>query len=107
MTNEKKNSFDESYVLNNKFHVNEDYILREVCGEYVLIPTGETPVFGNSMITLNDSFVILWRLFSEDSTGREVLDKIIDIYDGNKEEMKQDVLRFVIESLNNGLLEER
>ena len=94
-------------IWNKKFSTNNDFVVREVCGEYVLIATGESEVFNNSMISLNETFVSLWRLFSENLTTREVYDRIREEYEGPEDKIKEDVIRFVIESLNYGLLKER
>lgn len=94
-------------IWNKKFSINSDFVVREVCGEYVLIATGESEVFNNSMISLNETFVSLWKLFSGDFTTREVFDRIREEYEGPEDKMKEDIVRFVMESLNYGLLKER
>lgn len=94
-------------IWDKKFSINSDFVVREVCGEYVLIATGESEVFNNSMISLNETFVSLWRLFSGDLTAREVYDRIREEYEGPEDKIKEDVIHFVIESLNYGLLKER
>ena len=99
-------SEEQQEIWDKKFCVNRDYVVREVCGEYVLIATGESEVFNNSMISLNETFVSLWKLFSGDLTTREVCDRIREEYDGPGDKIEKDIIRFVIESLNYGLLKE-
>ena len=89
-----------------KFKINEDYVLREICGDFVLIPAGDTEAFSNSMISLNDSFVFLWKQFSDAVTPEEVLKKVMAEYDGPEDQIRNDVAQFVLESLRLGFLKE-
>ena len=52
----KENGYRERRRL---FRVNENYVLREVAGEHVLVPTGDLP--GNVMITMNRPCAFLWE----------------------------------------------
>lgn len=51
-----------------KFYRNPDFILREIGGESLLVPVGQNNAFDNSMITLNETFVYLWKLFQKPIT---------------------------------------
>lgn len=97
---------EQQEIWDKKFYVNRDYVVREVCGEYVLIATGESQIFGNSMISLNETYVSLWKLFSGDLMTREVFDRIREEYEGPEDKIRNDIIRFVIESRNYGLLKE-
>ena len=46
-----------------KFIRDEDFILREIAGEAVLVPVGENTELSNSIISLNETSVFLWKLF--------------------------------------------
>ena len=94
-------------IWNKKFCTNSNFVLREVCNEYVLISLGDSRVFSNSMISLNDTFASLWELFSGDLTTREVFDKIREEYEGPEDKIKEDIIHFIIESLDYDLLKER
>ena len=89
-----------------KFKTNEDYILREICGDFVLIPTGDTEAFSNSMISLNDSYVFLWKQFSDAVTPEDVLKKVAAEYDGHEDQIRNNIAQFVMESLRLGFLNE-
>lgn len=53
--------------LRGRWRANEDFILRTIAGESMLIPVGnvQDPRFENCMITMNDTAAFLWNLFSE------------------------------------------
>ena len=56
------------------YRTNPDFILRKISGEAVLVPPGDTG-FGNSMISVNETFTYLWELFSEPMTIPEALQR--------------------------------
>lgn len=85
------------------YRTNPDFILRKISGEAVLVPTGES-VFGNSMISVNETFTFLWELFSEPVTIPEVLSKAKEIYDDPSGEMEAQILSFIAECIHYGMI---
>lgn len=41
----------------------EDYILRRIAGDSVLVSLADNDYLGNSILSINDTFVFLWELF--------------------------------------------
>ena len=39
----------------------KEYILREIAGEYILVPTGETTQEFNGMITISETAKFIWE----------------------------------------------
>ena len=89
-----------------KFYRNPDFILREIGGESLLVPVGQNNAFDNSMITLNETFVYLWKLFQKPITLEAALEGAQKEYDDDKNgnEIEKSVRQFVEESLHYGLL---
>ena len=100
-----------------RFKVNENFLLREVAGEYVLIPIlcGEDDF--NGIISVNTSFKFLWDQFTEPKTVDQVIEEARKIFetdqnlenvieqDQNLEDsIAQDIWDFVNESLTYGFL---
>ena len=106
MKEEGKHITEVQDIWDKKFCTDDNFIVRDICGEYVLIATGESQIFGNSMISLNETYVSLWKLFSGDLMTREVFDRIREEYEGPEDKIRNDIIRFVIESRNYGLLKE-
>lgn len=54
--------------LSPRWMANENFMLRTIAGESVLIPIGEVPDprFDNCMINMNETSAFLWEFFSED-----------------------------------------
>lgn len=51
----------------------EDYIMRRVAGEAMLVSLAEDDVLGNSILSLNETFAFLWQLYSQPRTLAEVV----------------------------------
>lgn len=86
-----------------RYRTNSDFILRKISGEAVLVPTGDT-VFGNSMISVNETFTYLWELFSEPVTIPEALAKAKEDYEDPSGEMEAQILQFIAECVHYGMI---
>ena len=52
----------------NDMKVNGEYVLREIAGEYILVPIGNTAMEMNGMITLNEVGVFIWNKMQDECT---------------------------------------
>ena len=86
-----------------RYRTNPDFILRRISGEAVLVPTGDT-VFGNSMISANETFTYLWELFSDPVTISEALAKAKEDYEDPSGEMEAQILSFVADCIRYGMI---
>lgn len=86
-----------------RYRTNPDMILRKISGEAVLVPTGES-VFGNSMISVNETFTYLWELFEEPVLIGQVLEKAKEDFDDPSGEMEKHILNFVAEGIRYGMI---
>lgn len=48
--------------------VDDGFVLREIAGDYVIIPTGKTVLDFNGMITVNEVGVSIWKMLQEETT---------------------------------------
>ena len=88
-----------------KYKVNENFLLREVAGEYLLIPTGDSVSSINGMISLNETFYFIWQQFQQPHTIYEVVLSAKEQYDDVDDCIVKDIYRFVLESLKLGFIE--
>lgn len=88
------------------FKVSNDYLLREIAGEYVLVPVGDGAERFNGMLALNETFKYIWNQFEEPHTINEVIKKAQEDFEGVDGQIENDICRFVEESLYYGLLTE-
>lgn len=56
-----------------EYIASEDYILRNIAGECVLVSLADDDCLGNSILTVNDTFAFLWELYRQPRTLAEVI----------------------------------
>ena len=62
--------------------VQNDFVLREIAGDYVIIPTGKTVLSFNGLITVNEVGADLWKMLQSEVSFDDLVQGILDIYDG-------------------------
>lgn len=89
-----------------KYRINPDFILREIAGEYTIIPTGGDNVFSNAVMAPNGTAVFLWEAFQQPSTIQDVVIEAMQKYDVTEEQIYKSISNFVKQSLEFKVLEE-
>ena len=87
---------------------NEDYIVREIAGETILVPTGASAEHFNGMLTLNEtSRFLVGNCFGMPHTFEETVGSRgrNDIEDDNQS-LESDIYDFMKESVMLGFLKE-
>ena len=85
--------------------ISENYILREIAGEYIVVPTGSAAMDFKGLITLNDTGAFLWKLLQEaDQTEEGLLDALCEEYEAVREEGKNDIIEFLQKIRHEGML---
>ena len=80
--------------------INPGFVLKDIAGSFVVVPTGDTLVDFSAMITLNETGAFLWNLLSDEISIEELADAMCSEYEISKEEAVLDVTEFV-ETLKN------
>ena len=83
-----------------------DYIMREIAGETILIPSGASAQKFNGLITLNELGTFIWNLLSEPTSLDAVTVRITEEYDVDAETARADAQAFLDELRKVGALEE-
>lgn len=89
-----------------RYQINNELLLREVAGEYLLIPTGNASSLVNGMISLNDTFYYVWKQFEEPHTIYDVVLTAKKEYQDTNGRIAKDIYNFVIESLKLNFIKE-
>ncbi len=89
-----------------KYQVNDDFLLRQIAGEAVLVPTGEHMKIQNAMITLNETSQFLWKYFMKPHTIEEGIARAQQEYEGDPAAIRRDVTDFIIQGLPLDLVRE-
>ena len=84
--------------------IKEGYILREVAGKSIVVPTGN--INFNGIITLNESGVLLWKAL-ENGTDEDGLAEILfENYDVSLEVARRDAANMIKKLQKHNLLDE-
>lgn len=83
----------------------KEFILREVAGECVLIPTGETTQEFNGMITLSDTARFIWENLEKADSLEEMTQMVLDTYEIDIETAQRDTAGFIRELFRAGFIE--
>ena len=81
--------------------LNKEFVLREIVGEYIIIPTGSTVLEFNGLITVNEVGVTLWKMLQEEVTLDDLVQGVLAEYDVEEDVAREDILEF-LESLTKG-----
>lgn len=73
---------------------NPDFVLCDVAGSHILMPAGKASRF-NGMITLNRTGAVIWEAMQEEVTFEEILEKIMERYEIDREKAESDLTRFL------------
>lgn len=83
---------------------NTDYILRNIVGENVLVPTGTASQKINGMIRLTDTAVDIWKMLDTAPDLETIVQQIRSEYDVDEETARQDVYGFVEAAVRMGMV---
>lgn len=74
---------------------NNEFILRNIAGEVVLVPTGIITQNFNGLITLNSVGAFIWEHLEVAKDKEELVKLILDEYDIDEETAKRDTEAFL------------
>ena len=87
--------------------IKKGFVLREVCGEHVIICEGLGAINFGKMLALNESAAWLWQqaVAMNDFTIDTLAQKLCDEYEVSADEAKTDVAAIIAEWQNVGVVE--
>ena len=76
--------------------ISKEFVLREIAGVYVIVPTGEAAYRFQGLITVNDTGAFLWeQLQSGEQTEEKLTDALCNEYETDRTEAAGDVAEFL------------
>lgn len=75
--------------------INGEFIIREVVGEYILVPVGETALRFNGIISLNQVSAFIWNGLQEGKEEAELLEGILSEFEVSRQEAQEDLQDFL------------
>ena len=85
--------------------INGEFIVREIIGECVLVPVGETALRFNGIISLNPVSAVIWKGLLKNRERDQLLEDILDEFEVGREEAAADLDEFLQLLRQNKLLD--
>ena len=85
--------------------LNYEFALREIMGEYILVPVGESALRFSGMITTTEVGAFLWRHLPEVHREEELVRLVIEDYEIDRETAEADIGEFLQKLREMGILE--
>lgn len=85
--------------------IKEGFMLKQVCDEFMVVPVGAASVDFKSVIRLNETGALLWKLLEKGATKEDMLKDILDEYDVSEEIASADIDTFVVKLTEAGILD--
>ena len=82
-----------------------EYIIREIAGEHLLVPVGETALELNGMVILNPVGAEIWSGLEAGLDENAILSDLLEHFEVSAETAKQDMDEFLQDLKSAGLLE--
>lgn len=82
----------------------KEFILREIAGECILVPTGKTSQEFNGMITLSDTARFIWENIESTDSFEELVKMMLEEYEIDEETAKRDAYIFIDQLLASGFV---
>lgn len=83
-----------------------EFTLREVAGEILVIPVGTTALEFNGMIILNPVSKTIWECLQENTTAEQILCAVMDAFEVDVQQAREDIAAFLDDLRSNHFLEE-
>lgn len=85
--------------------IEKEFILREIAGDYVIVPVGEAAVQFNGMISVNETGAVLWKCLQKETDTDGMVQALTEEYDVSEETARRDVDEFVALLRQQGILD--
>ena len=82
----------------------KEFVLREIAGDYIIIPTGKTVLEFNGLITVNEVGASIWKMLQEETSFEKLVQGILEEYDVDDSVARQDVQEFLDKLVEGGIL---
>lgn len=76
--------------------IKDGFIVKNVAGSNIVVPTGEQVVNFNGIMTLNETALFLWNEIQNGTQEGELVKKLLDEYDVDEATAKKDVDAFIL-----------
>lgn len=85
-------------------HIKKEFVLREIAGDYIIIPTGATVLEFNGLITVNEVGVTLWKMLQEEVSVEQLVQGVLAEYEVEESVAREDIQEFLDKLTKAGIL---
>ncbi len=75
--------------------IKKELIKREIAGDTILVPVGQTVLDSNGLFVLNELGAFIWELLPNAKDEAEICEAILREYEVSAEEASRDVAEFI------------
>ena len=86
--------------------LDKEFVLREIAGDYVIIPVGKTVIEFNGLITVNEVGVSIWNMLQNEVTFDQIVQGILNEYEVEESVAREDIREFLDQLIDGGILTE-
>lgn len=86
--------------------IKEDFMIRYIADEWVVVPMGERLTEFNSLIKLNESGAFIWKLLEKDVSKDEIINALLEEFDADEKKVSEDVGAFLKKLEEASILED-
>lgn len=83
-----------------------EFVLRQVLDSTIAVPVGETALQLGGMVMLNEVSRVIWTCLEQETTVADIVAAVTDAFEVDTTEAEADVLAFIDQLRDAGLLEE-
>ena len=84
----------------------KEFVLREIAGDYVIIPVGKMVIEFNGLITVNEVGVSIWNMLQNEVTFDQIVQGILNEYEVEESVAREDIREFLDQLIDGGILTE-
>ena len=84
--------------------LNPDYITRELMGDFILLPSGETTLTFNGIVTLNEMGRTIYERLPQVENEEALVRALADEYEVDEAELRADVSEFLAQMREKHIL---
>ncbi len=86
--------------------IKDGFILRSICGEFIVVGEGLAQVNFNKMLSLNESAAYLWKeVEGKTFTQEDLVQLLLDKYEVSQEQAAADVEKLTATWIKEGVVE--
>ena len=71
--------------------IRDEYIIREIAGSFVVVPTGSQAVEFGGIMTINETAAFIWNVFKKGAEKEDAVEAICAEYDVDRQTAEKDV----------------